>query len=108
MRKPRDFDAEMKALGERTKQLRARKVQQLGELVIACQADSMPVEQLAGVLLAAATSSDPSAREVWRKRGAAFFQGTATAAEGIDRQSARGARARDGAAPPAPTDESAQ
>lgn len=35
MRKPRDYDAELKALEDRTKELKTRKVQELGELVIA-------------------------------------------------------------------------
>jgi hypothetical protein len=35
MRKPRDFDAELKALGDRARDLKNRKVQQLGELIIA-------------------------------------------------------------------------
>src|SRR5688500_982301 len=96
MRKPRDFDAELKALNDRARQLRARKVQQLGELVIACQADTMQIEELAGALLAAA-GSDAATKEVWRKRGAAFFQGT-PAAPGSDRQRARGASPRGGAA----------
>jgi DNA-binding protein H-NS len=34
MRKPRDFDAELKALGDKARDLKNRKVQQLGELVI--------------------------------------------------------------------------
>ena len=52
MRKPRDFDSELRALNDKAKQLRARKVDQLGELVIACGADALPIEQLAGALLA--------------------------------------------------------
>ena len=35
MRKPRDFDSELKALADKAKQLKERRVQQLGELVIA-------------------------------------------------------------------------
>jgi DNA-binding protein H-NS len=35
MRKPRDRDAELKALGDKAQKLNNRKVQQLGELVIA-------------------------------------------------------------------------
>src|SRR5690606_19787164 len=35
MRKPRDYDAELKALEDKAKELKTRKVQQLGELVIA-------------------------------------------------------------------------
>jgi len=39
MRKPRDFDAELKALGDKARDLKSRKVQQLGELVIATGAE---------------------------------------------------------------------
>jgi hypothetical protein len=35
VRKPRDVDAELKALEDKTKELKTRKVRQLGELVIA-------------------------------------------------------------------------
>lgn len=74
MRKPRDFDAELKALGDKARQLRERKVHQLGDLVIATGADNLTIEQLAGLLLAGVESKDASAKESWRKRGAAFFQ----------------------------------
>lgn len=97
MRKPRDFGAELRALNDRAKQIRVRKVQQLGELVIACQADTMPVEQLAGALLAAA-GSDATTKEAWRKRGSAFFQGTPSATSSRNRQRHDGAQAGDGAA----------
>src|SRR4051794_3810580 len=62
MRKPRDFDAELKALGDKARQLKERKVHQLGELVIATGADVLTIEQLAGLLLAGTESKDPSAR----------------------------------------------
>jgi hypothetical protein len=51
MRKPRDYDAELKSLDEKARQLKARKVQQLGELVVACGADSLSPDHLAGALL---------------------------------------------------------
>lgn len=41
MRKPRDYDSELKALEDKAKELNNRKVQQLGELVIATGADAM-------------------------------------------------------------------
>ncbi|MGX7872852.1 conjugal transfer protein TraD [Mesorhizobium sp. ORM6] len=41
MRKPRDFDAELYALEEKARELKTRKVQQLGELVIATGADQL-------------------------------------------------------------------
>ncbi|MDF7775697.1 conjugal transfer protein TraD [Sphingomonas sp. AOB5] len=77
MRKPRDFDAELKALTDRAKHLKDRKLQQLGELVIATGADALPIEQLAGLLLAGVENKESNAKESWRKRGAAFFQRTA-------------------------------
>lgn len=74
MRKPRDYDAELKALDDKARQLKARKVQQLGELVVACGADTLSPEHLAGALLGIAEVKDASTKEGWRKRGAAFFQ----------------------------------
>lgn len=82
MRKPRDFDAELKALNERTRQLKERKVQQLGELVIATGADALDAETLAGALLKTMEASDAPRREAWRKRGAEFFQGSPRKAAG--------------------------
>jgi Conjugal transfer protein TraD len=48
MRKPRDFDAELKALGDKARDLKSRKVQQLGELVIATGADALNANELGG------------------------------------------------------------
>tara|TARA_R110000868_G_scaffold173188_2_gene409265 strand:- start:4416 stop:4721 length:306 start_codon:yes stop_codon:yes gene_type:complete len=75
MRKPRDFDSELKALADKAKALRERRVRQLGELVTATGADTLDVDLLAGALLQAATMKDPATKEDWRKAGAAFFQG---------------------------------
>jgi hypothetical protein len=75
MRRPRDFDAELKALADKAKQLRERRVRQLGELVTATGADALDAELLAGALLHAAANKDAMTREGWRKAGAAFFQG---------------------------------
>lgn len=74
MRKPRDYDAELSALNDRATQLKVRKVHQLGDLVIASGAHALPIELLAGALVAAAKEKDASVREGWRKAGAAFFQ----------------------------------
>lgn len=74
MRKPRDYNAELKALNDKARQLKSRKQSQLGELVQATGADDLTIEELAGALLGAATA-ERSTREAWRKRGAAFFQG---------------------------------
>jgi len=75
MRNPRDFDAELKALGDRARDLKSRKVQQLGELVIATGADALSANELAGALIVLAETKEAGKREAWARRGAAFFQG---------------------------------
>ena len=76
MRKPRDIDAELKALHDKHKQLRVRRVAQFGELVTATGADALDPETLAGALLEAVerAKADPSAKEAWRRRGDGFFR----------------------------------
>ena len=74
MRKVRDYDAELKALGDKTRALKVKRVEQLGQLVAATGADALDAETLAGVLLDAVTSKNASAKEAWRATGAAFFQ----------------------------------
>ncbi|MBC9031831.1 conjugal transfer protein TraD [Sphingomonas sp. JC676] len=100
MRKPRDFDSEMKALNERAKLLKERKLHQLGELVIAAGADVLAVDVLAGAMLAAAETKDAATVEVWRKRGAAFFQSASRSAVRRNRGDVRRAPAGDGSAQP--------
>ena len=75
MRKPRDYDAELKALEDKARELKTRKVQQLGELVIATGADALTADELAGALVVLVETTDAGKREAWAKRGAAFFQG---------------------------------
>jgi hypothetical protein len=74
MRKVRDYDAELKALGDKARALKAKRVEQLGQLVAATGADALDAETLAGVLLDALGSKDAGAKEAWRAKGAAFFQ----------------------------------
>jgi hypothetical protein len=107
MRKPRDYDSELKALDDKARLLKERRLHQLGELVVATGADALPVEQLAGVLLTALESNDAAVKEGWRKRGATFFQGSRKARGGA-RQDARGAQARDSDAQPAQRQDRAQ
>lgn len=107
MRKPRDYDSELRALGDKAKQLRARKVQQLGELVIATGADALAVEQLAGAMLAAVDANDAATKEAWRKRGANFFQGAARKSAGNDRGDARRNQTNERGAAPAPGEDRA-
>jgi hypothetical protein len=77
MRKPRDFDAELKALGDKARDLKSRKVQQLGELVIATGADTLGADELAGALIVLAETKEAGKREAWARRGAAFFHSRA-------------------------------
>ena len=74
VRKVRDYNAELKALGDKARSLKAKRVEQLGQLVAATGADALDAETLAGVLLDAIGSKDSSAKEAWRSKGAAFFQ----------------------------------
>ena len=83
MRKPRDFDSELKALSDKARQLKDRKLVQLGELVVATGADTLPVEVLAGAMIMA-VEADQAAKEVWRQRGATFFLRSARGAGGAD------------------------
>ena len=77
MRKPRDFNAELKSLEDKARDLKTRKVQQLGELVISTGADALSADELAGALIVLAETKDAGKREAWAKRGAAFFRGRA-------------------------------
>jgi hypothetical protein len=104
MRKPRDFDSELKALDDKAKQLKERRLRQLGELVIAAGADALPIEQLAGLLLLAVETDDLVTKEEWRKRGAAFFQGTHNSGGGARRNTRRTSASAGGAVPSAGAD----
>ncbi|MGC2779019.1 MAG: conjugal transfer protein TraD [Bradyrhizobium sp.] len=75
MRKPRNFDADLKVLEDKARGLKTRKVHQLGELVIATGADTLTAEELAGALIVLAETKEAGKREAWARRGAAFFQG---------------------------------
>lgn len=97
MRKPRDIDAELAALAERTAALKARRVSQLGELVIASGADALGADILMGALSAAAAETNEQVRTQWRQRGGAFFRGERT------RAAAAGASRHDPKAGPSPS-----
>ena len=100
MRKPRDYDSELRALDDKAKLLRNARLTQLGMLVISTGADALPIEELAGVLLSAVEAKNATIREEWRDRGAAFFQGQrrqpSTKADHVANRSAKS----DGSAPP--------
>tara|TARA_B100001057_G_scaffold371841_1_gene375980 strand:+ start:1053 stop:1358 length:306 start_codon:yes stop_codon:yes gene_type:complete len=98
MRKPRDFDSELKALADKAKQLKERRVRDLGALVTATGADALDADVLAGALLDAAATTDKATGEGWRKRGAAFFQGKSRDTSGGPRQQPEGTLPLDGGA----------
>jgi DNA-binding protein H-NS len=77
MRKPRDFDGELKALQDKARDLKSRKVLGLGELVIATGADALNADEFAGALIVLAETKEAGKREAWARRGAAFFQSRA-------------------------------
>src|SRR5690349_21691357 len=101
MRKPRDFDAELKALGDKARDLKSRKVQQLGELVIATGADALNANELAGALVVLAETKEAGKREAWAKRGAAFFQSRARRNATTTDRNPHGPPAQPGGAQPA-------
>jgi hypothetical protein len=101
MRKPRDYDTELKALEDKARSLKSRKVQQLGELVIATGADNLTADELAGALVAFAETKDAAKREAWAKRGAAFFQGRSRRTGSAPDRDTGSAQAQSGGAQPA-------
>ena len=100
MRKPRDYDAELKALEDKARELKTRKVQQLGELVIATGADALGTDELAGALIVLTETKDAGKREAWAKRGAAFFQGRARRSAPANNDDASRAQTQPGSAQP--------
>ena len=101
MRKPRDFDAELKALESKARELKTRKVQQLGELVVATGADTLTTSELAGALIVLAETKEAGKREAWARRGATFFQGRPRRNAPATDRNTDGAPAQPGGAQPA-------
>jgi hypothetical protein len=100
VRKPRDFDAELKALDDKAKELKTRKVRQLGELVIATGADTLTANELAGALIVVVETKEAGKREAWARRGAAFFQGRPRRNAPANNRDTDGAPAQPGGAQP--------
>ena len=75
-RKTKDYDAEIQAVLDKAKKLRAGKTVQLGELVQMVGADALPHDALAGALIAALEQSrkQPEAIARWTERGQSFLQ----------------------------------
>ena len=86
-RRPRDIEAELKALQDKARQLKSKQKAQLGELLMATgAAEALDSDALAGVLLEAIerVKSDKPAVEGWRRRGEAFFRRERAAAKAAD------------------------
>ena len=76
MRKVRDYDAELNALRDKAKAIKARKVEQLGALVVATGADALDLEVIAGMLRhGVLEAKQDSVKESWRAEGAMFLGG---------------------------------
>ena len=75
MRKVRDYDAELNALRDKAKAIKARKVEQLGALVVATGADALDLEVIAGMLRhGIIEAKQDSVKESWRADGAMFLK----------------------------------
>ncbi len=107
MRKPRDFDGELKALQDKTRDLKSRKVQQLGELVIATGADKPQRRRTGRRADHAGRDEGHYKKEAWAKRGAAFFQGRARRTAPAAERHTGGAPAKLGGALPSPSSKGA-
>lgn len=102
-RKPRNFDAELQALMDKAKKVKSQKTVQLGELVQVVGADTLPMEALAGALLAAVEQAkkQPEAVARWTERGQGFFQQGGKRGKKTPGDPAAGAANHNGTAPPA-------
>jgi hypothetical protein len=86
-RRPRDIDAELRALQDKARQLRTKQKAQLGELLLATgAADRLDPDTLAGLLLHGLeqAKSNPQAAERWRQRGESFFRRERADTSGAD------------------------
>ncbi len=108
MRKPRDYDSELKALDDRAKLLRSARLTQLGTLVITTGADAFTIEELTGALLSMVETKDAAILKGWRHQGAAFFQTSGRGSAGKTRRIASRGTASDGGQASAAGDEKPQ
>ncbi|WP_424140379.1 conjugal transfer protein TraD [Roseomonas chloroacetimidivorans] len=75
MTKTHDISAELKALQDRARQLKARQKADIGRAILATGAEQLlSPDELVGLVLAGLeqAGSNPAAREGWRRRGEAF------------------------------------
>jgi hypothetical protein len=76
MPKSRDLDAELRALQDKQRSLKLKRIAQFSGLVTATGADALDAETLAGVLLDAVerAKAGPSTKEAWQRKGDSFFR----------------------------------
>ena len=97
MRKVRDYDAELNALRDKAKAIKARKVEQLGALVVATGADALDLEVIAGMLRHGVMEAKlNSVKESWREDGAMFLKGRGRKGQGAADGDGSGAQAKRG------------
>ena len=101
MRKVRDYDAELRALSDKARLIKARKVEQLGALVVATGADALDLEVIAGMLRHGVMEAKLDAvKESWRADGAMFLRQRGRKGNGVADGDGTGAgKERGGAAP---------
>jgi len=68
--------------------------------VLATGADALSPQQLAGALLSAIEITDTATKEVWRKRGVAFFQSAPRIARCADKNKRSNISSESSAPPP--------
>src|SRR4051794_41972781 len=104
MRKPRNIDAELRALQDKQRSLKLKRITQFGELVTATGADTLDLETLAGALLDAIerAKADPSTKEAWQRKGDGFFRRERRAKSNGTRHALSGATNDPGGAAPNP------
>jgi Conjugal transfer protein TraD len=90
-------------LGDKARDLKYRKVQQLGELVMATGADALNANELAGALIVLAETKEAGKREAWAKRGATFFQSRLRRTAPTTERNPDGPPAQPSGAQPAPS-----
>ena len=97
MRKVRDYDAELKALNDKARALKARKVEQLGALVVATGADALDLEVIVGMLRNGVVEAQvDSVKESWRAEGATFLGRRGRKGHGTANGDGSGAQAKRG------------
>ncbi|MDU7522981.1 MAG: conjugal transfer protein TraD [Roseomonas mucosa] len=95
MTKTHDISAELQALQDRARQLKARQKAEIGRAILATGAEQVfSPDELIGLVLAGLeqASANPAAREGWRRRGEAFRRKASGKPDGQPRPASRSAQ----------------